>query len=258
MRKSVLARPAPRTIALSVGRGLAVVLALASPAPAEECRLALVLALDVSSSVDTREHALQREGLASALVDREVVRLFLADRPVAVHVFEWANPATQVPLTAGWVLVEREADLAGMAAALLSLPRAGGSGQQQTTAIGAALVHASSALAAAPACRARTVDVSGDGRNNAGLAPRQVYGTHPFDTVTVNALVVSGATRGEVDPNGDQALNAWFLSNVVRGWGAFSIVADGYEDFRRAMKAKLLREIRTPEVSGWPNRSDAG
>ena len=91
-----------------------------------------------------------------------------------------------------------------------------------------------------------------------GSTPRQVYGTHPFDTVTVNALVVSGATPGEVDPNGDQTLNAWFLSNVVHGRGAFSIEADGYEDFRRAMKAKLLRELRTPEVSGWPNRGDTG
>lgn len=233
-------------------------LALASPAAAEECRLALALALDVSSSVDTREHGLQRQGLATALVDEEVVRLFLSDRPVAVYVFEWAGPATQQPLTAGWVLVERRADLAGIAAALLSRPRAGSRHQRQTTAIGAALIHAGSAFAAAPPCPARTVDVSGDGRNNAGLEPRQVYRDHPYERVTVNALVVTGATPGEVDPDGDRLLNAWFLSNVVHGRDAFSIEADGYEDFERAMKAKLLREVRAPEVSGWPSGDDAG
>lgn len=245
----------PRILALLIACAAAA--AAGASAARADCRLALVLALDVSASVDTHEHRLQREGLASALVDRDVVRLLLADPPVAVYVFEWASPAIQQPL-AGWLLVEGEADIASLAAALLSKPRAGDRSGQRTTAVGAALTHARSALATAPACATQTIDVSGDGRNNAGLEPRHVYRTLPFETVTVNALVVSGATPGEVDPDGDKGLNGWFLSNVVRGSGAFSIEADGYEDFERAMKAKLLRELRTPEMSGWSGGTGPG
>lgn len=235
---------------------LAVLSTAGTSASAEDCRLALVLALDVSASVDTREHRLQREGLASALLDADVMRLFLADRPVAVHVFEWAGPATLDTLT-DWVLVESETDLAGLAAVLRSRPRAGGE-ERLTTAVGSALAHALASLAAAPRCAARTIDVSGDGRNNAGPEPRAVYRTLAFATVTVNALVVSGATIGDVDPDGDQGLSAWFRSNVLHGRGAFAIDADGYDDFGRAMREKLLLELQTPNVSGWPNVRDAG
>jgi hypothetical protein len=242
---------------LAVYAACGLAMALASPALAGDCRLALVLALDVSSSVDEREYRLQREGLASALLDEEVVRLFLSDPPVAVHVFEWASPSMQEPLLPGWLLVEGEEDLGRIATALLAHPRTGTRDLQRATGVGAALIHAGAALAAAPACRAQTVDVSGDGRNNVGFEPRHVYATHPFDGVTVNALVVaSGSAQG--GPQGDAELTAWFVSNVLHGRGAFWVLAEGYPDFQRAMKAKLLRELETPEVSGWPRADRAG
>lgn len=247
---------AARRLAWLAAVSLAVLSSAGTPAAAEDCRLALVLALDVSASVDAREHRLQREGLASALLDADVMRLFLADRPVAVHVFEWAGPATQVALT-DWILVERERDLAGLAAALRMQPRVGGE-ERLTTAVGSALAHALASLAAAPRCAARTIDVSGDGRNNAGPEPQAVYRALPFANVTVNALIVSGATVGDVDPDGDKGLGAWFRSNVLHGSGAFAIDVDRYDDFRRAMREKLLRELRAPEVGGWPTAGDAG
>ncbi|EYD78273.1 identified by similarity to GB.1 [Rubellimicrobium mesophilum DSM 19309] len=233
-------------------------LALASPAGAGGCRLALVLALDVSSSVDEAEYGLQREGLARALVDPEVARLFLTGDPVALYVFEWASPSMQEALLPDWVLVETEDDLARVATTLLEHPRTGAHDRQRSTAVGAALIHAGEALGAASDCAARTVDVSGDGRSNVGFDPRYVYANYPFDGVTVNALVVSSGVQGGGHPSGDDELTLWFQSNVLRGRDAFWVLADGYEDFQRAMTAKLLRELTTPAVSGWPAEGHAG
>jgi hypothetical protein len=80
----------------------AALLRLASPAVAGDCRLALVLALDVSSSVDRHEHRLQRQGLARALLAPEVVRAFLIGDPVALYVFEWSGLSTLAPFPPGW------------------------------------------------------------------------------------------------------------------------------------------------------------
>ena len=68
-------------------------LGLTSPAMAQDCRLALVLALDVSSSVDAIEDRLQRDGLARALLAPEVVRAFVTGEPVALFAFEGSSPS---------------------------------------------------------------------------------------------------------------------------------------------------------------------
>lgn len=230
---------------------LGAVLALASPGNAG-CRLALVLALDVSSSVDAQEHMLQREGLARALVDPEVVGLFLSDEPVAVYVFEWASPSMQKPLLPGWELVESAEDLARISATLLTEPRTRAD-ERSLTGIGAALIHASSALSEVSECPVHKVDVSGDGMNNVGFGPRYVYATYPFEGVTVNALVIDDAVSG-----GNNQLTYWFRSNVLHGSDAFWIAIRSYEDFQRAMTAKLLRELETPVIGGDAKRGSAG
>ena len=61
---------------------------LASLARAQECRLTLVLALDVSASMDSEDDRLQRQGLAGALLAPEVVQAFLVGDPVALYVFQ--------------------------------------------------------------------------------------------------------------------------------------------------------------------------
>ena len=233
-------------------------LSLAEPTAAQDCRLALVLALDVSSSVDTREDRLQREGLAHALTSPEVVRAFLAGDPVALYAFQWSGPASQVPLLPGWVMVDSEEDLAWVAQVMVESERAS---SRYHTALGAALAHAAAAITAAPECRARTVDVSGDGVNNEGPEPQAVYGTPAFDGVTVNALIVRRPPEQErraawVDESGP--LVGWFHSVVLHGPGAFGMVADGFEDYERAMIAKLRRELEVPLVSDEIGGADAG
>lgn len=77
-------------------RAAAIWLLLALPVEAAQCRLALLLALDVSSSVDAREDQLQRGGTASALIAPEVTEAFFAsDLPVALAVYEWSDATTR-------------------------------------------------------------------------------------------------------------------------------------------------------------------
>ncbi len=226
-------------------------LGLASPAMAEGCRLALVLALDVSASVDGNEDRLQREGLARALVSPEVVQVFLEGGSVALYVFEWSGPLHQVTVPPGWQMVGSEEDLIRIAASFAS-SRSDAERITRTTAVGSALAYAATALKAGPNCWARTVDLSADGANNQGDEPQIIYGGHLFDGVSVNALVIGGAQLKNDGPDDEAKLVAWFEAEVLHGPGAFWILADGYADYERAMTAKLLRELQMPLVSGSP------
>lgn len=207
-------------------------LALWCSAVTAECRLALVLAVDVSSSVDEAEHALQRRGLAAALTDDGVAAAMLdGSGPVALAIFEWSGRYQQKVLQ-DWRLIETEADLAAVAGQLLTLPR---SFVEYPTAMGYALGYAAGLLGRAPACARQVVDVSGDGITNEGFRPRLAYEHFPFAGVTVNGLVVTGD---------DTRVVPYYQQEVLRGALAFLEMAEGYDGFRAAMTRKLYRETR--------------
>ena len=99
-----------------VGRTAALLLALAASPGAAECRLALLLGLDISSSVDAAEDALQRGGLAAALQAAEVqAAFFAAPTPVALAVFEWSGRYNQEVLL-DWTPIATPAALSAAAA----------------------------------------------------------------------------------------------------------------------------------------------
>lgn len=233
-------------------------LSLASPGQAEGCRLALVLALDVSGSVSVAENRFQREGLAAALLAPEVRRAFLSGDTVAVYVFEWAGDQSQAALVPGWMMVQSEADLVTLVGILLQDGNPGLRGGKSSingTAVGSALLHAAAMLALGPVCEARTVDVSGDGVNSEGMEPRDVIATH-YDGITVNALIIDRPFDDpmlQIQYGGDLELADWFETDVVHGPGAFHILADGYADYELAMTAKLLRELQSVLTSGLPD-----
>ncbi|HBS50267.1 MAG TPA: hypothetical protein DEA05_09380 [Rhodobacteraceae bacterium] len=214
---------------------------VASAAGAVECRLALVLAMDVSSSVDAREDALQRGGLAAALTAPEVEAAFFASPlPVALADYEWSG-RNQQSLLLDWTLIRAPDDLRRAAAVI------GGSmrGHEEfPTAMGYALGYGATLLTRGPGCLFSTIDIAGDGRNNAGFGPEQAYREFPFAGVTVNGLVVNGADfEGEID------LIDFYSREVLHGPGAFLEVAQGFEDYERAMTRKLLRELLNRAVS---------
>ena len=225
-------------------RGLALALAwvvgFAAPLTAAECRLALVLALDVSSSVDAQEDALQRRGLAAALISPPVERaIFAAPLPVALAAYEWSGRYNQ-QILADWRLIRSRRDLLEMAE---TLGRSNRSHNEFPTAMGYALGYGAGLLARGPDCLFRTLDMAGDGENNEGFGPAAAYAEFPFAGVTVNGLVVSAPDDGaEID------LVTWYRDEVLHGPGAFLEVAQGFGDYERAMRRKLLRELRPRAV----------
>ncbi len=221
-----------------------VALAVLAAAPAAaDCRLALVLALDVSSSVDAREYRLQRDGLAAALIAPEVRRAFFAsDLPVALAAYEWSGRYNQ-ELILDWRLIDSPAALYGAAG---TVARSRRSQTEFPTAIGYALGYGAGVLDRAPPCLSKVIDISGDGKNNEGFPPAAAYAEFPFGGVTVNGLVVNAA-----EYEAEITVIDFYRDQVLHGAGAFLEIAQGFEDFERAMRRKLERELRF-QVIGAP------
>jgi hypothetical protein len=201
-------------------------------APAEAaCRLALLLALDVSSSVDAREYELQRMGLAAALDAPDIRHAILTgEGDVALAVYEWSGPY-QEKLHLDWTRLRSHADISRAAAVLAGMER---STSDYPTALGSALGYGAQVMTRAPDCARRVIDVSGDGVTNQGFAPALAYRHFPFQGITVNGLVILGH---------DSTVLRYYRDEVLRGPGAFLELAQGFEDFERAMSRKLYREI---------------
>ena len=208
------------------------------------CRLALLLALDISSSVDAQEDALQRKGLATALLAPEVQAAFLdGDLPVALAVYEWSGRWVQETVL-DWRLITSETSLLEAAEVIAGSKR---SYAEFPTALGYAMGHGATMLAEGPRCLFSTIDVSGDGENNEGFGPQAAYREFPFAGVTVNGLVINGG-----DYEAEVSLIEYYRSEVLHGPGAFLEIANGFEDFERAMRRKLEREARPKTVGALP------
>jgi hypothetical protein len=217
-----------------------------SGAEAAECRLALLLAMDVSSSVDAAEDVLQRGGMVSALMAPEVQAAFFAtDAPVALAAYEWSGRYNQEVLL-DWTMIRSHADLTRAAEVIAASTR---SHNDFPTALGHALGFGAGMLARAPNCLSKTLDVAGYGQNNEGFSPKQAYANFPFDGVTVNGLVINGA-----DFEAETGLIAYYKRQVIRGPGAFLEIAQGFEDYERAMRRKLERELSPPVLGAAPAR----
>ena len=207
-----------------------------------QCRLALALALDVSSSVDDREYDLQRKGLAAALNSEDVRHAILRGAPgdVLLSVYEWSGRRQQKVHT-DWIALRSAADIDR---AVVELARMTRSHDEFPTALGNGLAYGALLLDRVPQCRRRVIDVSGDGVNNHGFGPRTAYKHFPMEGITVNGLVILGGPAGVLD---------YYKSEVQFGPGAFIEVANGFDDFEAAMTRKLFREI-SEFVLGEPER----
>ncbi|MEO0765619.1 MAG: DUF1194 domain-containing protein [Pseudomonadota bacterium] len=236
-------RPLVRAVVL-----LAALLGAASPAAA--CRLALLLALDVSSSVDADEDRLQRGGLVAALTSPQVRAAFFAvDAPVALAVYEWSGRYNQ-EVVLEWTMIESPADLLFAAETVAASQR---SHNEFPTAMGYALGYGAEMLRRAPNCLYQTIDMAGDGQNNEGFGPRLAYKEFAFEDVTVNGLVVNAA-----EFTSETQLIDFYRNEVLWGAGAFMEVAQGFEDYERAMRRKLERELTPPVIGALPDPRQAG
>ncbi len=211
---------------------LGVALMTALPVQAQQCRLALALALDVSSSVDEVEYDLQRVGLASALNAPEVRHAILsgAQGDVALAVYEWSG-FNQHKLHMDWMRLRSEDDIDEAVRLLAKMER---SHDDFPTAVGQALGYGATLLTRAPDCTRKVIDVSGDGINNYGYDAPEAYANFPFENVTVNGLAI-------LTQNVD--VLHYYQSRILHGPNAFVISAASFEDFQSAMTRKLYREV---------------
>ncbi len=197
--------------------------------PVWACDLALVLALDVSGSVDQEEYRTQADGLAAALRDGAVSDALVAAK-ARVAVIQWSGSGRQ-ETSLDWVAIETRSDLAELAARIETMPRPW---RDYSTAIGEALEFAALLFDDVSACKRRVIDVSGDGQSNEGLAPGEMRGDLLALGITVNALVIEESEEGLTD---------WFRDHVITGPGAFAMRANAFEDYPARIRQKLLREV---------------
>lgn len=208
---------------------LAALLAFAA-SDAAACDLALALAIDISGSVDRKEYAIQMDGLALALRD-ETVAAALVRAKASLLVLQWTGEGRQT-VVLDWRAVTDHSALAAIADDITATPRRW---RNYSTAIGEAL-QVTAQTFSAPAvtgCRRRVIDVSGDGASNEGIPPRNVRALLEQSGIVVNGLAIGGSEDG---------LTAYYRDHVISGPGAFVITADGFEDYPKQIKRKLLRE----------------
>lgn len=227
-----------RTLLAAAGAAAMPVL---GPARAEEAvDVALVLAVDVSRSIDEDEARLQREGYRAAVADPVVVAAIRGGLIGAVGIayVEWAGieyQRTVIP----WRRIASQADAEAWAATLAEAPRA----SLSWTSISGAIRHARGVLAECPwEATRRVIDVSGDGVNNSGPPADRERDAAVAEGIVINGLPIINdrPTFGRLPP---VPLDDYYRENVIGGDGAFMIVAEDFESFGVAVKRKLIREI---------------
>jgi hypothetical protein len=204
-------------------------------AGAEMVDTALVLAVDVSESINTERYALQMAGISKTFEDPEIQQMILSgpNHSMFVALVEWSSKAF---LSIPWTLITSAGDAQAFADKVRQAPRF----ENQFTCLARALqVVRDKVLPFLPVAANRTIiDVSGDGRDNCNTSP-------PVDAVR-DQLVLGGVTiNGLPILEGDEAatLEDWYAHHVIGGPAAFLVPALGFADFERAMRKKFLVEV---------------
>jgi hypothetical protein len=224
-----------------IALGAAASLHRIAPAGADEpVDVALVLAVDVSRSIDEDEARLQREGYRAAVSDPKVVEAIRGGMlgSVAIAYTEWAGIEYQ-RLVIPWTRIATQRDADGWAAALQAAPRA----SLSWTSVSGAISHAQRVLGECPhEATRRVIDVSGDGVNNSGPPAEQARDRAVADGITINGLPILNdrPTFGRPPP---MPLDVYYRESVMGGQGAFVIAAEDFESFGNAVRRKLIREI---------------
>lgn len=207
----------------------------------------IVLAADVSRSIDTDEFALQQRGYASAISDPRVIDAILAGRhgAIAVAFVEWAGLDEQKTII-DWKLIASADDARAFADALMAAPRA----FVGRTAIGSAIDFSAGLLEApGPEADRVVIDVSGDGTSNQGHSVTDARDAATSVGVTINGLAIFNRTAAAqggylaLHTNPPGGIDKYYRDNVIGGFGAFVIRIDDFGSFEQAMIEKLITEI---------------
>jgi len=200
--------------------------------------LELIMAIDVSGSVDSEEYALRMGGIADAFRDPDIQGAIeiASPRGIAVSVVLWSSSEWQV-VAVDWGLILNADDAHAFADAVDAAPRE----HRGNTAIGSAIDFSIRHFIGNGFEGARRViDVSGDGISNDGPDTEPARDRAVARGITINGLVI-------VENN--LPARRFYREKVIGGPGAFVMDARGFADFGRVFKRKLLREISGPGLS---------
>jgi hypothetical protein len=259
-----------RALAITVLAGAGIVAALAAvsfaaPIPprlfadkrpsAVPVDVELVLAVDVSYSMDPEEQALQREGYAQALISREFMNALRegANGKIAITYVEWAGPSDQ-KIIIPWRLIEGPESADAVASEIFRVPLR----RASRTSISGALLFAKGLFdnSGYRGLR-RVIDVSGDGANNAGTLVVAAREEVLAAGITINGLpiMLNRPNLGYMDV---AELNVYYEDCVVGGPGSFVIPVRERGQFVEATRTKLVLEIasRAPETRVIPASAD--
>lgn len=224
--------------------------ALSSAALAKDVAvdLELVLAVDISGSIDEVEARLQREGYVNAIIHPEVLEAIKGGmlRRIAVTYIEWAG-LYQTTLV-DWHLIEDERSAAVFAQKLLEAPIF----TSAWTSISGAINYALPLFQKNGYSGVRQViDLSGDGPNNEGEMMPAARDRAVAAGVTVNGLPIVNDRPSPYGYPPYKDLDLYYIHCVIGGPGAFIVVADTHHDFARAIRKKLILEIADRQPEPW-------
>ncbi len=220
---------------------------------------ALIVSVDVSGSVDAGRYALQMDGIARALEDNAVIAAILGGRRGSIFftLVEWSeHPAISIP----WTRIASKEDALALATQVRRTPRQEG----EFTCVAHMMKFVSDLVVTtkpAPASRV-VMDVSGDGIDNCDGEEATIANR---DALVALGMTINGLPINEGDPSrplgggafrapgrpfqqrtltGEiKTLEPWYEKHVIGGEGAFLFPANGYKDFRHAIRQKFVYEI---------------
>lgn len=228
-------------------RSLLAAAALAAPARVGRARAAepvdveLVLAVDVSRSVDAEEQELQLRGYAAAFRDPKLIE-GIAGGPIgaiACMMFVWSDWHIQ-QVVVPWAKLEGPRTAHAFAAAIDAAPRH----TYLYTSISGAMDYAAKQFGTGFEGTRQVVDISGDGVNNSGRPVAEARAAALATGIVLNGLAVLDRTPSPLTISGAlPPLDDYYRDEVIGGPGAFLMVAQGFTAFEAAVRRKIIREI---------------
>ena len=212
---------------------------------AEPVDLLLVLAADVSGSIDKTKFEFQRSGYTAAFSNPRVIEAIRAGPSgrIAVALIEWSS-ILQQKIMIDWTVISNDETAHQFGDRIMEAPRAFARG---STSISAGIDFAMTQLDRAPyEASRRVIDISGDGDNTSGRAAAAARDEAVARGVTINGLVIltqppSPSYSKHTNPPG--GLANYYRQNVGGGPGAFVMVAENFNSFGNMLIKKLIREI---------------
>ncbi len=218
---------------------------------AERVDLLLVLAADVSRSVDAQKFQLQRAGYAAAIANPRVLDAIRSgrNRRIAVLFMEWSGFGNQ-QVVIDWTPIDGPKAAQAFGDRLLESPRS----FADRTSISGGIDFAVAQFPRAPFFSERqTIDVSGDGTNNSGRDVTKARDDALALGITINGLVILSERPLPWNPehtNPPGGLGNYYRINVVGGPGAFILEAKDFNSFGQAIIKKLIAEIADAAPAG--------